>query len=208
MDDITREYIAELKQAEPFTGHLVPIGDTGEMARVQFLGRGEMAFYQEGERALLAEVLVGPAVIGADSIRRWDTGKKVTEAEREAIIERISIVLMRMGAKVVYVPPRGVDRKYLEKLREQDPSLNLQVPIGDTGQTAHIRFGVRDGLAFYQEGERALLLDARVETGVIRAASIKRWDDGVAVGEAERAGIIERVTTALRQAGAGEVTVV
>jgi hypothetical protein len=97
-----REYLRELKQAEPFTGFRERTA-TGEDVKVQILGRGEMAFYQQGARALLLEVLAGRGVVFAPSIRRWDDGKKVTDEERETILEVLSRVMQKLGAVKVEI---------------------------------------------------------------------------------------------------------
>ena len=91
-----REYLRELKQAEPFTGFREQTA-AGEACKVQILGRGEMAFYQQGDRALLLEVLAGHGVVFAKSIRRWDDGKKVTDEERETILEVLARVMQKLG---------------------------------------------------------------------------------------------------------------
>jgi len=91
-----REYLRELKQQEPFTGFREQTA-AGEDCKVQILGRGEMAFYQQGSRALLLEVLAGRGVVFAPSIRKWDDNKKVTDDERETILEVMSRVMQKLG---------------------------------------------------------------------------------------------------------------
>ena len=91
-----REYLRELKQAEPFTGFRERTA-AGEDCKVQILGRGETAFYQQGDRALLLEVLAGRGVVFADTIRRWDDGKKVTDEEREVAIDVLTRVMQKLG---------------------------------------------------------------------------------------------------------------
>lgn len=94
--------IRELKSEAPFTGFVEQNSD-GEECKIKILGRGEVAFYQQGSRALLMEVLAGHGVIFAYSIRRWDDNKKVTEVERELIVEIVSRVMSRLGAIEVRV---------------------------------------------------------------------------------------------------------
>jgi hypothetical protein len=102
MRETDRQLIASLKQQQPFTGFRSQTDD-GTECKVQFIGRGEVAFYQEGERGLLLEALAGSGVIVARSIREWDTGEKVTASERAAIIERVSDALRQLGATKVEV---------------------------------------------------------------------------------------------------------
>lgn len=97
-----RQYIRQLKEADPFTGFRLA-DRHGVPCKFQVLGRGELAFFQRGELALLFELLAGPAVIFAYSIRRWDDGRQVTEAEREDIIDVASRCLQAMGATQVQV---------------------------------------------------------------------------------------------------------
>ena len=96
------DHIHELKQADPFTGFREQ-APNGEEAKIKILGRGEMAFYQQGDRALLMEVLAGYGVIFAYSIRRWDDKRKVTDDEREVVIELMSRVMRKLGADEVKV---------------------------------------------------------------------------------------------------------
>jgi hypothetical protein len=96
------DHIRELKQTEPFTGSRGRTA-SGEECKFKFLGRGEMAFYQQGDRALLMEVLAGYGVIFAYSIRWWDNGKKVSPEERETVIEVVSRIMRERGAEEVKV---------------------------------------------------------------------------------------------------------
>jgi hypothetical protein len=102
MNRAEREYIVKLKQTEPFTGFREP-GSDGVECKVQILGRGETAFFQRGDRALLLEVLAGQGVIFSRSIRRWDDGKVVTDEEREVVVDAVYRALARLGAKCVVV---------------------------------------------------------------------------------------------------------
>jgi hypothetical protein len=45
----------------------------------------------------------GRGILFAESIRRWDTGEKVTDAERAQIVEDVSRVLEKLGAAEVKV---------------------------------------------------------------------------------------------------------
>lgn len=96
------ELIERHKSAEPFTGYRETT-DGGEACKIKILGRGEVAFYQQGQRALLLEVLAGRGVIFAKSIKRWDDGKKVTDAERETIVGVMSRVMQQLGAERVEI---------------------------------------------------------------------------------------------------------
>ncbi len=98
--------ILELK-SDPTKGSRVPIGDTGEFARIVRHGRGDLIFYQEGDRALLfdRDAMYSPAV-AKRSLKRWDNNDKVTDEERQAILERV-IALFR--ARGWSAPPERQD---------------------------------------------------------------------------------------------------
>ena len=96
------DHLRELKLMDPFTGSRERTA-SGEECKFKILGRGEMAFYQQGDRALLMEILAGYGVIFAKSIRRWDDGKKVTPEEREVVIDVVSRVMRQRGAEDVKV---------------------------------------------------------------------------------------------------------
>lgn len=96
------DHIRELKQMDPSTGVREHTA-AGEECRVRILGRGEVAFYQQGDRALLMEVLAGYGVIFAYSIRRWDDNKKITDDEREVVIEVMSRVMHKLGHETVEI---------------------------------------------------------------------------------------------------------
>lgn len=96
------DYLRELKQTEPFTGfrERTPAGET---CKIQILGRGELAFYQQGDRALLLEVLAGHGVVFASSIRRWDDQKKLSAEEREVVIEMVTRAMQKLGHEKVEI---------------------------------------------------------------------------------------------------------
>ncbi|WP_224240703.1 hypothetical protein [Hyalangium gracile] len=102
MDKIQRDFIESIKKTEPFGGLHVRVSDTEEY-RIKTLGRGEMGFYQQNDRALLFEQIAGYGIIVKKSIRRWDTGEKVTEAEREVIVQRISDYMKATGIETVII---------------------------------------------------------------------------------------------------------
>lgn len=102
MDKVQRDFIANIKNTEPFRGLRVQVSDT-EVYKLLTLGRGEMGFYQQNDRALLFEFSAAHGVILKKSIRRWDTGEKVTDAERDVIVQRISDYLKLGGTEHVIV---------------------------------------------------------------------------------------------------------
>jgi hypothetical protein len=88
--------IQELKQTT--RGNLIPVGDSGNFARIHIHSRGEEVFYHEGDRALLftTEALYDKAV-AMRKIKRWDNNDKVTDEERAEIIQRIAEYLRNHG---------------------------------------------------------------------------------------------------------------
>lgn len=102
MDKIQREFIEKIKNAEPFRGTRIRVSETEEY-KIETLGRGEMGFYQQNERALLFEQNAGYGIILKKSIREWDTGEKVTPTERELILQRISDYMRSTGIENVII---------------------------------------------------------------------------------------------------------
>jgi hypothetical protein len=102
MHKADRDLIESLKREKPFSGVHEGIG-TGEEHKLKILGRGEMAFYEQGGRALLFELNAGPGVILRSSIQRWDDGQKVTDAEKELVVARIASYLKAKGSDEIIV---------------------------------------------------------------------------------------------------------
>ncbi len=86
---------------------IVDVDGEPRVGRVRVLGRGEVAYCQLGAFALLAELLPSPAVVFADSIRRWQDGSAVTESERGAVIVLLTGTLRALGATHVEIDPAG-----------------------------------------------------------------------------------------------------
>jgi hypothetical protein len=112
----TREFLLAELAALPrpdVTGPLTPpwriVDVDGEprVGRVRVLGRGEVAYCQLGAVALLAELLPSPAVVFAESIRRWHDGSAVTECERGAVIVLLAGTLTALGATHVEINQAG-----------------------------------------------------------------------------------------------------
>jgi hypothetical protein len=95
------EAIQLLKKTEPFVGLRVRVSDSEEY-KFKILGRGEMAFYQQNDRALFLEIDPRGGIF-EKSIRRWDDGKKVTPEEKKVIIERVTAFFRSRGIEDVRV---------------------------------------------------------------------------------------------------------
>ena len=102
MDKTTLKWIAELKAEQPFAGLHERAGQQGEY-KLKILARGEQAFYQQGDRATIFELIAGQGLIFRDSIKRWDDGKKISDAERDLIVERVAAYLKAKGAATIKV---------------------------------------------------------------------------------------------------------
>ena len=102
LNEADLDVIAAVKDEQPPRG-TVGVDPDGRTFRFRVVGRGETAYYQEGDRALLLEVLVGAGVIARESIRWWDDGKRVTDDERGRVITRATEYLRSVGAKDVKV---------------------------------------------------------------------------------------------------------
>lgn len=86
--DAEVELIKAVKEEVPFPGFRAQISPTEEF-RIRTLARGEQAFYQQNERALLLEISARSNIIFRKSIRWWDTGEAVTDEERDLIVKRL-----------------------------------------------------------------------------------------------------------------------
>jgi hypothetical protein len=64
---------------------------------VRFRGRGEVAYIQLGNRALLMEAFPGYGVLIRKSMRWWDDGSRVSESERDAIATVLFEVFRELG---------------------------------------------------------------------------------------------------------------
>lgn len=96
------EQIHGLKQSSDNKGYFVfPVGD--DTCRMKILGRGEVAFYQRGERALLFELLAGRGVVFRHSIRVWDTGERVSAQELELVLAHATDALRQLGFERVVI---------------------------------------------------------------------------------------------------------
>lgn len=112
----TRDFLLAELAALPLPEVVGPLGPPwrvvevdGEprVGRVTLLGRGELAFCQLGAFALLAELLPSPAVVFAESIRRWHDGSAVSGSERSAVIGLLCDALRALGAPHVDIVPTG-----------------------------------------------------------------------------------------------------
>jgi len=97
--------------------------------------------------------------------------------------------------------------KYVEELKAQEPFTGASITLPE-GEVVKVRFVMRGEWAFYQEGERATLLEAFAGRGVINRRSITRWDTGEVISEAEAERIIAAVSEALRRSGNSDIQVV
>jgi DNA-binding transcriptional regulator YdaS (Cro superfamily) len=52
---------------------------------------------------LLLEISAAEGVIMGKTIKQWDTGRKVTPAERAVVIDKVSEVLRQLGATQVEI---------------------------------------------------------------------------------------------------------
>ncbi len=90
-------FIAKLK-AQPDRGSRIPIGESGQFARLDLPSRDEIIFYQEGDRALLFETeALYDKALAMRKIKRWDNNDNVTDEERAAIVRRIADHLRNHG---------------------------------------------------------------------------------------------------------------
>lgn len=80
------EYIQQLKSNKD---EAFPITSDGKISYLKILNRGEQLFYQEDNRALICEISVIHDVVIDESIKKWDSGEKVTDKEKNQIRKNI-----------------------------------------------------------------------------------------------------------------------
>ena len=96
---VERDYIRSLKE-DPYCGLRVSVSDAEEY-RIRTVSRGEQAFYQQNDRALLIDISSVHNAISRKSIRRWDDGTLVSASERDVIVQRMVDYLTRPGSPPV-----------------------------------------------------------------------------------------------------------
>ena len=96
--------------------------------------------------------------------------------------------------------------KYVAELKAQEPFTGHVITLAGC-EVVKVRFVMRGEWAFYQERERATLLEAFAGRGVINRRSITRWDTGELISGAEAERIIVAVSEAMRRGGTQDVRV-
>jgi hypothetical protein len=89
MDKAMLQYCKELKAQRPFLG-LVTQDSEGHPYKLLILGRGENASYQEDDRAIIFEIHFGSGLISTTSMRRWDSGTRLSTAGKTRIADRVA----------------------------------------------------------------------------------------------------------------------
>lgn len=79
-EELEYEHIQELK-ANNGTAFLVEDTENSKVY-MKILNRGEHMFYQENDRAFICEISVLHDIVFTESIKKWDTGDKITLQEK------------------------------------------------------------------------------------------------------------------------------
>ncbi|HVI48245.1 MAG TPA: hypothetical protein VM802_25480 [Chitinophaga sp.] len=87
MNKKEKEYIKELKE-DKATGAMIEDNKTGGY-KIRVIERGERLFYQQGNRGLLCEIQIRNGAIFSESIKEWDNNEKVTQEEKNLILDRL-----------------------------------------------------------------------------------------------------------------------
>jgi SOS-response transcriptional repressor LexA len=80
-DKLEYDYVQSLK-AELSKAYKLPSSD-GIERHARILHRGEQLFYSEAKRAVIMQISIPGAYADLKSLRKWDDGSKISEAERE-----------------------------------------------------------------------------------------------------------------------------
>jgi hypothetical protein len=86
--ELTYNYIQELKTRHD-KAYKVEC-ESGADCYARILHRGEQLFFQQGGKAIICEISVTEGLLDMKSIKRWDDGSKITDAERESIKQCLS----------------------------------------------------------------------------------------------------------------------
>ncbi|MEN5232472.1 hypothetical protein [Sphingobacterium faecium] len=81
------KYVKEIK--DTITGAYVIDAVDGYRYKLKILGRGDELFFQKDDDALICEIVARYGVINPKSITRWDNGEKISDEERDFILETI-----------------------------------------------------------------------------------------------------------------------
>ncbi len=73
---------------------LFAVNNNNKTCYLKILNRGEQLFYQEDERAFICEISVMDEVVFSGSIKKWDSGAKITAQEKEQIKQSIEKFFM------------------------------------------------------------------------------------------------------------------
>ena len=73
---------------------LFTFNNNNKTCNLKILNRGEQLFYQEDERAFICEISVMDDVVFSGSIKKWDSGEKITVQEKEQIKQSIEKFFM------------------------------------------------------------------------------------------------------------------
>jgi len=61
----------------------------GDRYGMLIIARGELLFFQKNESGLICEISARYSLINPKTIKQWDNGNKISEEEREKILEKI-----------------------------------------------------------------------------------------------------------------------
>ena len=91
------EFMSTLKASSDVRAFInFPLVD-GQLCRMKIVGRGEVAFYQRGDRALLFEINAGHGLISRKSLKWWDTDQAISSAELEIVLSHAVAALKQLG---------------------------------------------------------------------------------------------------------------
>lgn len=86
MDKYEQEQINELVGSQSVQRF---VDEDGTSIGLLILNRGEQMFYQEDGRAFICEISARFGIVYLNSIRKWNTKKKITEEEKTNVVKRL-----------------------------------------------------------------------------------------------------------------------
>ncbi|WP_143305679.1 hypothetical protein [Chitinophaga vietnamensis] len=86
---MNKEDIAQLQQLKANIEGVHRFNENGNHYGLLIIARGEALFFQENDKALFCDVSARYALIHPNTIQQWDNGNKISDEERERIIQQI-----------------------------------------------------------------------------------------------------------------------
>ncbi|MGN7824823.1 hypothetical protein HGH92_23120 [Chitinophaga varians] len=86
---MNKDALAQIQQLKSDVNGVHRFVDGENKYGLLIIARGELLFFQENDKALICDVSARYALINPATIKKWDNGDKISDAEREEIVQKI-----------------------------------------------------------------------------------------------------------------------